>query len=375
VAEQLEDDDGADLQKAVTKIQAGYRGMKTRAELKSLAEAQAAASVDVDDDGTRYEVAASQEAEEGEEKEEEEEDSRLTDVGEPAAAEDQAEETQLASAREGEETVDEPTAEAENGDERNEDSDNEDTDALNGAASKIQAGFRGMKTRKELQLLKDSRNEEATETALGEEAADNDEKNAEAAETEQSVEADEPERTNQAATKIQAGFRGMKTRKELQVLKDVEVDVSAAAAAAEEDGAQVETEENVDEINNAAAKIQAGFRGMKTRKELGLLTEVARDAENVDEPHEPETAADIEAEADTTGDEPQTEPAADAEPEVDESAAFDAPADDEPATAREDVDEPPAAAAAAADESSARQSVDVGGDEVQDDDTGVDGEN
>jgi hypothetical protein len=374
--EELENGDDADLQKAVTKIQAGYRGMKTRAELKNLAEARAAEPVDADDDGAGDEVAASQE------------EAELADFGEPAADEDEAGETQLASAREGEGNVDELTAEPEVDDERNaDDDDNEDTGALNGAASKIQAGFRGMKTRRELQLLKDSGNEEATESPLGEKAVDSEEQNEEAADAEQTVESDDQERTNDAATKIQAGFRGMKTRKELQVLKDVDVNTAAAAdedgtqdvdvvaaAAADEDGAQVEGDESQDEINNAAAKIQAGFRGMKTRKELALLTESARDAENVDDQQESEAVAD--AEADTIGDGTQAEPDPEPEPDVGESAAFDAPADDEPATRQEDVDEPSAAAAeyeAAVDESSARQSVDVGGDEVQGDDAGVDG--
>lgn len=78
-----------------------------------------------------------------------------------------------------------------------------------------------------------------------------------------------------AATKIQANFRGYKTRK---VMKTVENKDNVPPQASNEsknttdnanDSLKVQSARNSrDAENDAATKIQAGFRGMKTRQEL-----------------------------------------------------------------------------------------------------------
>lgn len=78
------------------------------------------------------------------------------------------------------------------------------------SAAKIQAGFRGMKARKQVKERREQ---------------------------------------DQAAVKIQAGFKGMKARRQVKVRK---------------------------EQDQAAAKIQAGFKGMKARKTIAKAKELQR---------------------------------------------------------------------------------------------------
>merc|ERR1712025_1224231 len=75
------------------------------------------------------------------------------------------------------------------------------------AATKIQAGFKGMKTRKEISSRKEekSENEDLTEKKTTEDVVD--------------IDLNDPD-VEQAATKIQAGFKGMKARKEVDAMKD-----------------------------------------------------------------------------------------------------------------------------------------------------------
>merc|ERR1711915_515586 len=111
------------------------------------------------------------------------------------------------------------------------------------AATKIQAGFKGMKTRKELNKNKESK-------MLNDDAID--------------IDLNDPE-VEAAATKIQAGFKGMKARKETSELK-------RQTPVAKKD---IENEVDIDlddpEVELAATKIQAGFKGMKARKEVSTL--------------------------------------------------------------------------------------------------------
>ena len=102
------------------------------------------------------------------------------------------------------------------------------------AATKIQAGFRGHKTRQDLKKQKENQQvKDAKKSSV------NTGKTAPKGGPQMSEE-------DKAATKIQAGFRGHKTRKELAQKKD----------------------EGDKELNQAATKIQANYRGHKTREEL-----------------------------------------------------------------------------------------------------------
>merc|ERR1739842_254482 len=66
---------------------------------------------------------------------------------------------------------------------------------------------------------------------------------------------------DKAATKIQAGFRGQKVRKEMKDKKEEE----EAASKREE---EIDIDLTDPEVDKAATKIQAGFRGQKVRKEM-----------------------------------------------------------------------------------------------------------
>merc|ERR1712107_739008 len=79
------------------------------------------------------------------------------------------------------------------------------------AATKIQAGFKGMKTRKEISSRKEekSENEDLTEKKTTEDVVD--------------IDLNDPD-VEQAATKIQAGFKGMKARKEVNALKESQIE-------------------------------------------------------------------------------------------------------------------------------------------------------
>ncbi|XP_060519206.1 uncharacterized protein LOC132697679 [Cylas formicarius] len=118
------------------------------------------------------------------------------------------------------------------------------------AATKIQAAFRGHKTRKSMK-----------------QPAANEEREPTREELENEFRLDDAELCN-AATKIQASFRGHMSRKQIDKKGDV-------SCSSKEDKLNQDDAENVDnidltdpELNKAAAKIQASFRGHMTRKEL-----------------------------------------------------------------------------------------------------------
>merc|ERR1712037_194217 len=109
------------------------------------------------------------------------------------------------------------------------------------AATKIQASFRGSQSRKEVKQMKD---------------ADG---------TKKKFDPDDPE-VDEAATTIQSGYKNMKAR---EAKKKEEKPLEMA-----EDTVKSQGDEEIDidlddpETEMAATKIQAGYKGMKTRKEM-----------------------------------------------------------------------------------------------------------
>ncbi|XP_078332740.1 uncharacterized protein LOC111136596 isoform X18 [Crassostrea virginica] len=124
------------------------------------------------------------------------------------------------------------------------------------AAAKIQANYRGHKTRQELAKQKENTKKN---DALSKPA--DTQKN-------EVKKSDSKTKEDEAATKIQAGFRGHKTRQDLkkqkenQQVKDDKKSSVNTGKTAPKGGPQMSEEDK------AATKIQAGFRGHKTRKEL-----------------------------------------------------------------------------------------------------------
>ncbi|XP_059158067.1 abnormal spindle-like microcephaly-associated protein homolog [Physella acuta] len=196
------------------------------------------------------------------------------------------------------------------------------------AAAKIQAGFRGYQTRKELGLLqtktpkaKENKEEKAKKNEVPEKVKDKkeDPKNAKAQEKtkdkkEEPKNSKAPEREKKkkeepnnskehaAAAKIQAGFRGYQTRKELASQKNKGKDSTPKTKEKKEEKSK--KNENPEKVKNkkeepnnskeheAAAKIQAGFRGYQTRK---LLAEGKKKAAKVESQEKPGKVAKVES--------------------------------------------------------------------------------
>merc|ERR1712079_665251 len=73
----------------------------------------------------------------------------------------------------------------------------------------------------------------------------------------------------QAATKIQAGFKGMKARQEVTAMKDAKADSAKIKEKNEKE--EIDIDLNDPDVEQAATKIQAGFKGMKARKEVNTM--------------------------------------------------------------------------------------------------------
>ena len=151
------------------------------------------------------------------------------------------------------------------------------------AAIKIQAGFKGYKTRKQLKEKKESDGGEGGKT---------DEQTEQTEEKKEEIDIDlnDPD-VEKAATKIQAGFKGYKTRKEMKATKeskeagtDIQKEEGEGETKEEKtEGEEIDIDLNDPEVAKAATKIQAGFKGYKTRQELAQKKKGEEDSEKKEE--------------------------------------------------------------------------------------------
>ena len=249
-AEDLPDLNDPEMGVAATKIQASFRGHQTRKDM----EAKKAG-----DAGEAEAVAPVAEEEE------------LPDLNDPemgvAATKIQAsfrghqtrkdmEAKKTGAAGEGEAEAVAPVAEEEELPDLND-------PEMGVAATKIQASFRGHQTRKDM---------EAKKAGAGEGDAV-----APVAEEEELPDLNDPE-LDSAATKIQASFRGHQTRKDMEAKKAGAAGEGEAAAPAPVAEEEELPDLNDPELDGAATKIQASFRGHQTRKEMDAKKAGAGDA-------------------------------------------------------------------------------------------------
>ena len=221
-----------EVQAATAKIQAGYKGMRTRRDMKDKKEDDA----------------------KPEEPEEEEVDIDLEDPEVQAATEKiqagyKGLKTRRALKEKHEDDIsDKPLAEENKGkpeaEEEEVDIDLEDPE-VQAATEKIQAGYKGMRTRRD---MKDKKEEDAKQKEPDEEEVD--------------IDLEDPE-VQAATAKIQAGYKGMRTRRDLQEKKP---DTAGENATENENSVDIDLHDK--EVQEATVKIQAGYRGMQTRKEL-----------------------------------------------------------------------------------------------------------
>ncbi|XP_071521769.1 uncharacterized protein [Panulirus ornatus] len=112
------------------------------------------------------------------------------------------------------------------------------------AATKIQAGYRGMKSRREVKETPHAPHQDVDEEIAA-------------------IDLTDPELTD-AALKIQAGFRGAKARKD-KLKKAEEAELNEKLTNLNTDGEALDIDLSDPDLNKAATKIQATFRGHKQR--------------------------------------------------------------------------------------------------------------
>ena len=150
------------------------------------------------------------------------------------------------------------------------------------AATKIQSVFKGHKARREVEEMKGKKEDETdkpgdscqvNEIPVKEDIID--------------IDLEDPE-VEKAASRIQAGFKGHKARKEVKELKQIRendgqlIETSnnhvVAETPSEEEIIDIDLEDP--EVEKAASRIQAGFKGHKARKEV---KELKQERENQEE--------------------------------------------------------------------------------------------
>ncbi|CAL1538719.1 unnamed protein product [Lymnaea stagnalis] len=141
---------------------------------------------------------------------------------------------------------------------RHNDKDDDDDDVRAQSAAKIQAGYRGYKTRQELA---------STQSPKKTPKRNN-----------QHSPVDLANKEEKAAAKIQAGYRGYQTRKKIseernQKPKKDNVDKKKPESQSKPKSKSEKPGNAADDEERAAAKIQAGFRGLQTRREISARKE------------------------------------------------------------------------------------------------------
>lgn len=190
---------------AVTKIQSGFRGMQARKHVKELKEQQEKEVEEVEelpelDSFDSREVNAITKIQSG---------FRGMQARKQVDGMKKEKEEEAVSTLAVEEEEDLPNLNEFNNDEVN-------------AITKIQSGFRGMQARKQVEEMKNNRNEEEVDEEKTEQNVDNQPQEAE--EELPKLEEFNDQEVN-AITKIQSGFRGMKARKEVdEMKKDKEIE-------------------------------------------------------------------------------------------------------------------------------------------------------
>ena len=145
---------------AATYIQAAYRGMKTRREIKAIIDARAEESEITDNEARQSPAEAAAQENDGEEETARQREFDPENSDEPGRLDDGDQDVELRSSyvADERENDDEPVPDVDKvtGDGLKETADVEDTnqDELTNAVTTLQAGFRGMKTRQELRLLR-----------------------------------------------------------------------------------------------------------------------------------------------------------------------------------------------------------------------------